>query len=130
MNTHLTTFFVEPTLDHCQKIAEAIKNENILNPHMVNQTAEQIFDDVQNAGGASLILADGTLIGFIKLKKIVDNFQNTGSVYERGGLFVFPEFRSRGFAKKLIKHILEKNSDDMMYGVTSVDAVKGILSSL
>lgn len=129
--TEIITLFVEPSLEHCQKIAEAIDAENAREYHMVNQTAEEIFDDVQNAGGVSLVLTDGTLVGFIKMKKVLENFgKNQENVYERGGLFVFPAFRGRGYAKKLISHILSDHEDAMIYGITRVPSLKNSLEEL
>lgn len=131
MQNDMNFIFVKPTLEHCEQIAEEIIKENQKNPHMIAQTAEEMFSDSETADGLSLIVPDGKLIAFIKLKKVLDNFENTHmSIYERGTLFVMSEFRGQGFAKMMIAKLLDNHSDKLIYGVTNVDSVKHILKKL
>lgn len=88
--------FVTPNDTHCRLIADAIREENKQNPHMIEQNPVQLFLDSLNHGGISLVNTADELIAFVKLSVTMSLYKPASApIYEMGGLYVMPDHRGK-----------------------------------
>lgn len=109
------------SLEEAKIIADGIASES---DHMIAKTPEKILEEFGECGGVSARIS-GKIAGIIKLS-VLDSERK---IYERGSLFVLPEYRKHGIGRTLIYEINKKFQDLALLSVTNVSAVKHINNS-
>ena len=84
---------------------------------MIPKTPKEILSEFQACGGLSAKVS-----GIIKLSVLDEEKE----LFERGSLFVLPEYRKHGIGTTLIYEINKKFQDLALLSVTNVPAVKNI----
>ena len=116
----MTNFILTPdlTLEEAEIIAQGIESES---NHMIPKTPEEILSEFHACGGLSAKVS-GQVAGIIKLSVLNEEKE----LFERGSLFVLPEYRKHGIGTTLIYEINKKFQDLALLSVTNVPAVKNI----
>lgn len=109
------------SLDEAKIIARGISSES---DHMIPKMPEKILEEFNECGGIAARIS-GNIAGIIKLS-VLDAEKE---IYERGSLFVLPEYRQHGIGRTLIYEINEKFRHLALLSVTNVPAVKKVNSS-
>ena len=119
--TEQFTYTNEVTLEECEIIEMWIKDENKkAGKHMLEQTAEQLFENSQK--NWCCIVKENNAIVWCIFLMAVEKWWIV--LYERGSLFVVPEYRNHWIAYALIQKMLQTYSHIPMYSVTNVLSVK------
>lgn len=88
---------------------------------MIPKTPEEILSEFHTCGGLSAKVS-GQVTGIIKLSVLDEEKE----LFERGSLFVLPEYRKHRIGTTLIHEINKKFQDLALLSVTNVPAVKNI----
>lgn len=88
---------------------------------MIPKTPEEILSEFHACGGLSAKVS-GQVAGIIKLSVLDEEKE----LFERGSLFVLPEYRKHGIGTTLIYEINKKFQDLALLSVINVPAVKNI----
>lgn len=91
---------------------------------MIVKTPEDLISEFCDCGGLSAFV-NGKIAGLIKLSELDKNL----GIFERGGLFVLPEYRQHGIGRELIQKLNENFQHRAILSVTNVPAVKKINNS-
>lgn len=111
------------TIEECKQIESWIKEENKIHKHMVEKTAEELFEEINNwpwyiAKMNWKVIACMCMIE-IKMK-------DSSKIYEAWSLIVDTNLQWKWIGKHMATHLFEDNSDKPVYSITEVPKVKTI----
>lgn len=109
------------SFEEAKIIADGIASEST---HMITKTPEKILEEFNECGGVVARIS-GKIAGIIKLSVLDSDKQ----IYERGSLFVLPQYRQHWIGRTLIHKINEQFRDLSLLSVTNVPTVKHINNS-